>query len=288
MTRNCFNKYLNKYLITFVFVTSILLGLTCRYAEAEIIYHNTNEFGPLWVKQNGNDRYLTFSATNDLITQSFIKLDAPSIVQLDYIKMILGGLLLKSKYNDILVLGLGGGTIPAALNKLLPNNRIDIAEINPLMVKVAQDFFNFKPNKNTNIYIVDGYKFIKKSVPEKYDLIFLDAFNKDYIPAQFLTTEFIDILKKCLKPGGVVAVNTFANTQFYETESNLYNNGFGKILNIDDTYNRIIFAVKGNMPSIDQISENAKKWSFSLYSIGIDTDWLIQKIAASIGETASQ
>lgn len=270
----------NKQLAIFLAVFFLSLGQTCKYVKAETIYHDANEFGSLWVKQNGNNRYISFSA-DDKAIQSLINVQQPTIIQLEYIKMMLASLLLQSNCNDILIIGLGGGTIPSALNKLLPDSKTDIVEINPLIVEVAQNFFSFKSNKNTKIHITDGYKFIEHAKLQSYDLIIVDAFGRNYIPPQFLTVQFANNLKKRLKPNGIVAVNSFVNVESYEAESNLWNNAFSNTVNINDNYNRIIFAFKGVMPSKQQILNNLYKRAFSLYSVGIDTKWLTQRFIDS-------
>ncbi|RYE06356.1 MAG: hypothetical protein EOP33_04005 [Rickettsiaceae bacterium] len=277
MSKNRFNKPIIFFVVTFF----LLCGTTYKYAVATTIYHDSNEFGSVWVRQNGNERHISFTADNSIAIQSLINLQQPTVIQLEYIKMMLAGILFKPEYEKILVIGLGGGTIPGALNKILPDSKIDVVEINPLIAMIAQNYFSFKPNDNVSIHILDGYKFIEQSKPQLYDLIFLDAFGQDYVPPQFLTTKFISNVKKCLKSNGVAVVNTFVDIKSYELESDLWNEAFDNTVNIDDNYNRIIFAINGAMPSKQQILDNLYKRAFSLYSLGVDANWLTQKFTNS-------
>ena len=45
--------------------------------------------------------------------------------------MMLGALLLNPDPHSILIIGLGGGTLPRTLEKLLPQADIDVVEIDP-------------------------------------------------------------------------------------------------------------------------------------------------------------
>jgi len=233
----------------------------------------------VWVHDIEGKRYLAFVPDNK-IYQSIINTEQPDIIQLEYLKMLLGGLYLNDKApENILLVGLGGGTIAKAINTFLPQAKLDIVEINPLIPPITKRYFSFEPNNNTKIFVMDGYLFIKNAQAKKYDLIILDAFNKDYIPPSFLTPELVDNVKKSLKPNGVVAVNTFEESQFHDTENKLYKDTFGSFFNITNGDNRIILAKVGPLPRLEQIKARAQNWAFSLARVGIDTKWLVEKFS---------
>lgn len=69
----------------------LVLILSNNLAHAKVIYHDKNEYGPLWVHENQGMRALSFVADNSIF-QSVIKLDQPCIIQLEYIKFLLSSL----------------------------------------------------------------------------------------------------------------------------------------------------------------------------------------------------
>ena len=254
----------------------LVLILSNNLAHAKVIYHDKNEFGPLWVHENQGVRALSFKADNS-IYQSRIKLDQPLIIQFEYIKFLLSSLLLNKAPEHILLLGLGGGTAAKAINTLLPQAKLDVIEINPLIPPVAEKFFLYKPNNNTKITVADGYLYVLKAESSKYNLIILDAFDRDYIPAPFLTDKFVENIKRILKDNGVVAVNTFIDSEFTRIESEIYRNTFKNFLELTNDASRVIIAKKDNLPTLLQIKENAKGWNFNLYQVGMDATSLAKK-----------
>ena len=71
-----------------------------------------------------------------------------------------------------------------------------------------------------------------------------DAFDKEYIPQQFITTQFIKNIYKMLTDDGVVAVNTFKSSKFYDLETDLYKRQFSTLDNFFVQGNRIMIATK--------------------------------------------
>jgi spermidine synthase len=105
----------------------------------------------------------------------------------------------------ILIIGLGGGTIPYQINKLFGSKAdIDVVELDKNMLKIADLFL---PEKlNANIIIEDGYLYVQK-FKNKYDIIMMDPFIRDNIPDQFFESKFIENVNNALKPEGILAIN---------------------------------------------------------------------------------
>ncbi|MCX5671183.1 MAG: fused MFS/spermidine synthase [Planctomycetota bacterium] len=108
--------------------------------------------------------------------------------------------------RDILLVGLGGASIPKFIQKQFPDTRQDIAEIDPDVVQVCQDWFSFRGSAGTRVIVMDGRMYLKRS-PKTYDVILLDAYATHRIPFHLTTLEFLSLVKSRLKPGGVVAAN---------------------------------------------------------------------------------
>ena len=83
-----------------------------------------------------------------------------------------------------------------------PDVKLDIVEIDPDVVKVCQEWFEFKPGKNTRIITMDGRLYMKNAT-DTYDVILLDAYAGDRIPFHMTTKEFVTLVKSRLKPGAL-------------------------------------------------------------------------------------
>jgi spermidine synthase len=246
--------------------------------SGKILYHSENEYGPIWIHETSAARCLSFvPIEKSNVRQTCIIPEDPKRLIFKYQKIALSALYLNTNPKKILLIGLGGGTLAKALMDILPDVAFDIVEINPDVEKVAKQFFFFKLNKNTKVFLQDGYLFIEDKLKnnQKYDFIIIDAFTPDYIPESFITKQFATMLKGILSPEGVLAVNTFVDSKSYDLETTLYKNEFGKIINLQYSGNRMIFAVNGQIPSPKTIEENSLIWEEKFEHHGVMTNWLM-------------
>ncbi len=106
----------------------------------------------------------------------------------------------------VLFVGLGAGIMPRFIRKHFPATIIDIIEIDGEIPGIAEQYFAFKKDDNTNITIGDGRDFINRN-KVKYDIIFIDAYHAENIPFQLTTEEFYRKIRDALTPGGLMTAN---------------------------------------------------------------------------------
>jgi spermidine synthase len=186
---------------------------------------------------------------------------------------MMSALFMKPDPRSILIIGLGGGTLPRALQQVVPAATIDVVEIDPAVVRVAERYFWFRENERVRVEEVDGRVFVKRAQREQrqYDIIMLDAFDHEYIPEHLLTREFLEEVASLLAPQGVLAANTFSSSRLYDHESVTYAAVFGTFYNLKRD-NRVILATKGPLPSREQIARNAQQFKnpFAAFGIGVE------------------
>src|SRR2546427_6266339 len=141
--------------------------------------------------------------------QSVVKPGDPDHLELPYARVALAGLALCEEPRRILVIGLGGGSLPMFLRKHYPAAGIDVAEIDPDAVDVAKKYFGFREDERMRAHVGDGRQFIENAVQADYNIIFLDAFGARDVPKQLTTREFLQITRRALKPTGVVVSNVW-------------------------------------------------------------------------------
>jgi SAM-dependent methyltransferase len=101
------------------------------------------------------------------------------------------------------VIGLGTGTI----NHLLrPQDSITYYEINPKVEELARKYFTYL-NPQTRVLIGDGRKLLEYQTAQNFDVLAVDAFSGDAIPAHLLTREAGMIYRRHLKAGGVLVIH---------------------------------------------------------------------------------
>jgi spermidine synthase len=115
-----------------------------------------------------------------------------------------------------LVLGLAAGLIPRYLQR--QGLKVTAVDINPNSLQAATEFFGFDPRK-AEVYQEDARTFVRRH-PRAYNLVVADLFQGDCTPDYLLTVEFFREVQACLRPGGVLIMNTFvdlANERANET-----------------------------------------------------------------------
>jgi spermidine synthase len=151
----------------------------------------------------------------------------PVRLDLRYSQTMIAALAFGEPPKDVLLMGLGGASVPKFIQKHWPDVRLDIVEIDPDVVKVCQKYFKFEGTPNTRVFVMDGRLYLKRT-ERKYDVILLDAYAADHIPFHLTTIEFVRRVKERLKPGGLVASNLWerAVNRFYYAELKTFQETF--------------------------------------------------------------
>ena len=230
--------FVSVFLITAIYTTSSI--------EARIIHREKSLYSTVLINQKGSTLCLQFSIRRDQRNQSCLDLKRPNVFVLEYVRMMMAALATEANPRSILMIGMGGGTIPAAISELYPSALITIVEIDEAVVRMANKYFNFIPTTTMDVAVQDGRVFVKRAIEDqkKFEVILLDAFNGDYIPEHLLTQEFLQEVKQALSKNGIVIANTFTGSRLNEHESATYNSVFPNFINIKSNAsgNRIIVA----------------------------------------------
>jgi len=246
-----------------------LLGSASALAQ-NIIHTERSLYRNIVISEESGERCMKFSRLYRGSRQSCQLLSDPDRLLFPYTRMMMGSLYLAPRPQQILIIGLGGGTLPSALAKVLPGSDIDVVEIDPAVVRVAGTYFSFKPGARTHVHEEDGRVFVKRAMRsgKTYDLVMLDAFEQDYIPEHLLTREFLEEVKSVLKPDGVLAANTFSASRLYAHESATYAAVFGSFYNLKGS-NRVILLRRNGLPPMDELQRNAAAVEASLQPLGM-------------------
>ena len=176
------------------------------FGPMEELHRRNSDFGMLQVLQerNGLERlYL-----NDYLIQNTY--DIKTKKSMSMFTYMLHGLAhsYAPAIHDVLCIGLGVGIVPRQFAQEAAN--VDVVEINPAVVPLAQRFFDLDPSK-LRITLGDGRYFVNQCSSGKYDAIILDAFLGDSCPSHLMTREAFGAMRRILKPQGVLVVNTFCD-----------------------------------------------------------------------------
>ena len=179
-----------------------------------VLFEGSSEFSKLQVVDEGGRRSLLFVRDNgEAVIESSQWLDKPDLLDVPYTRAMFVNYLYKPRQERCVIIGLGGGSMVRFLNRFFPEVQIDVVDIDPLVVRVAAEYFGVHSNAKTRIVVEDGFKFLATQ-GDPYDTIYLDAFVKpaadtdaEGMPLRMKTKQFLVSLQKRLTPDGVVVVN---------------------------------------------------------------------------------
>jgi len=188
-------------------VVTLLVGSTALVSPAQPvpgqIFQQDTVYHRISVSDEFGHRYLRL----DNYWQSGMDTADPRRTVFPYSDYLHLPLALRPDAARVLLVGLGGGTVPKRFYDDYPEMRIEVVEIDPAVVAVARRYFSV-PADDARMRIVaeDGRLFITRS-SDRYDVILLDAYLIDTIPFHLATREFFETAKRHLTPSGVLASN---------------------------------------------------------------------------------
>jgi spermidine synthase len=173
-----------------------------------------SEYSNIRIRRTNDTRTLSFIRDNgEEVIESSVNLNKPHDLLIDYTRFMFLSYIFRPKQEKVLIVGLGGGAMIHFLRHYDPSIKIDVLEIDPAIVKIADEYFGIQPSDNVKILTVDGFKYLKET-ESRYDVIYMDAFLKPSadtdrtgVPLRLKTIDFYKDIQKKLTPDGLVVFN---------------------------------------------------------------------------------
>jgi len=179
------------------------------------VYETTSVYHHIRVVDAGGMRSLFFNNSE----QTRISLADPAAGRFEYIDYFFMPWLWNPGLTNVLMIGLGGGSAQQTYARYCPGVTIETAELDPAVVKVAEDYFGFRPSPKQRVVVSDGRMFLQRSQGQ-YGAILVDAYVEGRygaaIPHHLATREFFQLVRDHLTGEGVVAYNCMGTLQGWE------------------------------------------------------------------------
>lgn len=117
----------------------------------------------------------------------------------------------KLKIDSVLLLGLGAGNVPRLLKDLQKNAKITAIEFDPEVLRLARKYFELDNLENLNVVLGDAFSYIENCTVT-FDLIIVDLFVDEEVPAKASDPEFLKRLEAFLNPKGHLMMNRLGHT----------------------------------------------------------------------------
>lgn len=223
----------------------LLSAAAAAQAEPQVLYEKQSPYSLVIVTEE-SDGLRTLRFERGGARQSVANPNDPSYLALPYARVALIGLALCREPQRMLVVGLGGGSLPRFLRKHYPDATIDAVDIDPEVVHVSREYFGFKEDARMRAHVDDGRGFIERT-RTPYDIIFLDAFGTSNVPAHMTTQEFLSAVRRAVRPDGVVVGNIWSreHNRLYDAMVRTYEDVFDEVtvVPVGTSGNRILLAL---------------------------------------------
>ncbi len=243
---------------------AVVIACGKALSEEKTLYKKASSYATLVVTEDEQGlRILRFGDEPD--AQSIVKVGDPDHVEFEYVQAMLTALALVDQPQRVLVVGLGGGSIPSLLRKHYPRMTIDVVDIDPDVIALAKKYFGFHEDSLMRVYVEDGRRFIEKC-KQPYDIIFLDAYGPGNIPYDLATKEFLLAARRAVGPKGVVAGNVWSlsSNSLHDAMLRTYQEAFDDLYVIiaKESGNEIFLALPRKQPiDRDDLARRASRLS---------------------------
>lgn len=208
-----------------------------------------------------NRQTVSLSLDTTLI-QSVMLRDDPNELVLDYTRTMMGCLLLTPTPAKVLMIGLGGGSVPKYCHAHVPDADITVVEINPDVIALRDDFVIPPDDERFRILCGDGAAFVK-APPQTYDLLMVDGYDGQGLPDVLCTRAFYERCKAAMTPNGLLVLNLQADTvqcrQLTARLNKLFN-GQVLVIESDEGGNEIILASSAHTMT-ESLRSFAARWA---------------------------
>ena len=215
------------------------------------IFRCYDDLGPIRVFEEGTVRFLAFGEDSQ---QSAIDLTRPSDLTFEYTQAMLLGLIYFPTPKRITLLGLGAGSMVHAFRQYSKELLIDVVELRPLVIKVAQDWFDLPADDDRlNILSEDAETYMAEFYGET-DMILADIYNDDGMLDMQLSSSFLTDSFNALSRNGILILNLWDQGKGTHPKAKQALDAYfeGNCLSCSiGGDNLIVLAFKGGMPQIN-------------------------------------
>ena len=139
--------------------------------------------------------------------QSAMRIASPMELEVAYTRSMMAFLLFNPDPRQVLMIGLGGGSLAKYIHHRLPQARAVAIEVNPRVVAVARRHFHVPPDdERLQVIVGDGAACLAKN-ELRADVILLDGYDAKAQAKDLSTAAFYRDCARVLGESGILVVN---------------------------------------------------------------------------------
>lgn len=234
------------------------------------------------VSEEAGMRYLHFGSE---WVQGAMRVRRPYALELEYTRNMCAPLLLRTAPwpRQVLLIGLGAGSLTKFFYRNVPQCRITVVEIDARVVAVARAHFKLPAeDARLRIVIADGAEAITRD-SGRWDLILVDGFDHNARAGMLDTAPFYAAARAALAPQGMMATNLFGHRKGFRDSFERITaafDGHALALPACDTGNVVALAHAGDELALEFAELNARAQAYK-QETGLDLLELFSRIESA-------
>lgn len=196
-----------------------------------------------FILETETERHLLFSHDS---VQSTMRLDDPDALTCEYTRRMMSFLLFVPEPRDIVMVGLGGGSLAKFCYKHLRAAHLTAVEIDADIIALRDEFCIPLDDARFKVLHMDGARYLAER-SEPIDVLLVDAFDEAGVAPTLATSEFYRHAAARLSGEGVLIMNMSGEPSRYDTHLQRIHDAFGDrgfIAPVKASENDILFAFK--------------------------------------------
>ncbi len=144
------------------------------------------------------------------LSHSYVDLDEPRHLEFDYVRWIgdaIDALAPPGEPLDSVFVGGGGFTLPRYVAATRPGSRSRVLEVDGELVELARDRLGLETGPDLRVTVGDARVTLRGLDGDSADLLVGDAFSSRAVPWHLATAEWVEEVRRVLRPGGLYALN---------------------------------------------------------------------------------
>lgn len=179
-----------------------LIATASPLVQREYLVTLEDEWGDVFVIEDNDFRVLKF---DEFYEQSKMRISEPHFPVFNYIKAMLLGAAF-TPCEDVLILGLGGGSLVRTLYYLNSQTRMTVVEIRPAVIELAFQFFSMPATSLLTVVCDDAKAYLQQNT-KLFDVVFADLYWAMRMDPMQAKRQFVCACKSQLQPHGWLVIN---------------------------------------------------------------------------------
>jgi len=197
-----------------VLATALGVGSSRAQTGTNVVFERISKYHHIKVYDAEGIRTLSFNGS----WETKMSLSDPLTGHFEYTEYFQMPFVWNPGIKRVLMAGLGGGSTQRAFQHYFTNVTVDTVELDPVVVEVAEKYFQVTESPILRIHTNDARQFLRRSTLQ-YDVILMDAYSTtrygSSLPPELTTREFFAIANEHLNANGVLGYNVIGQISGY-------------------------------------------------------------------------